>query len=156
MDQGLKRPGGLKMSKESELLRSLFHIKKIIFDEIGKGFMAEGLTSVEVMVLYRIKHGMENQKISELAKEMGIPASTFTGIMDRLVEKNYILRERSEEDRRTVTIKIKEDLCPPMNETNPVSQYLQEVLAETEPGWTEDFIARLQYLESILEQKQVK
>lgn len=144
------------MSNESELLRSLFHIKKMLFAEIGKGFMAEGLTSIEVMVLYRIKHGMENQKISELAKEMGIPASTFTGIMDRLVEKNYIMRERNEEDRRIVTIKIKDKMCPAMNETNPAAKYMQDALAETKPGWAEDFIQRLQYLEGILEQKKVK
>ena len=144
------------MSKESELLRSLFHIKKILFAEIGKGFMAEGLTSVEVMVLYRIKHGPENQKMSELANEMGIPGSTFTGIMDRLVEKDYVIRERNEVDRRIVTLRIKDDTCPTMSETNPVSRYLQEALADTAPGWTEDFIERLQYLEGILEQKKVK
>ena len=144
------------MANENELLRSLFHIKKMIFSEIGKGFMAEGLTSVEVMVLYRIKHGMENQKISELAKEMGIPASTFTGIIDRLEEKNYIVRERNDKDRRIVTIKIKDKMSTSIDDTNPAARFMQDVLAETEPGWVEDFTQKLQYLEDLLEKKMVK
>ncbi len=144
------------MSNENELLRSLFHIKKMLFAEIGKSFMASGLTSIEVMVLYRIKHGMENQKISELANEMGIPASTFTGIIDRLVEKNYIERERNEEDRRIVTIKIRDNKSQTMKEANPAAKYMQEVLSEMEPEWADDFIQKLHYLERKLEQKQVK
>ncbi len=144
------------MSRESELLKSLFHIKKMLFAQISKGFISQGLTPIEVMVLYRLKHGAENEKISELAKEMGIPASTFTGIMDRLVEKDFVQRERGKEDRRIVTIKVKEKIHPPVDDGNPVTQYLQQVLEETEPGFAEDLLQKLKYLENILAEKKVK
>ena len=98
------------MSKEIDLMKSLFHINKMLHKEVAKQFMEEGLNPTEVMLLYKIKHGSENQGTIDLAKEMGIPASTFTGMIDRLVEKGYVVRERSEKDRRSVTLRINEEL----------------------------------------------
>lgn len=144
------------MTNENEMLRALFHIKKMIFSEIGKSFMEDGMTSVEVMVLYRIKHGSDNQKISEMAKEMGIPASTFTGIIDRLEEKDFVERVRNKEDRRIVTVRVKDKMNQAMDDHNPAAQFIQSVLADTEPGWVEDFTQKLQYLEALIEKKMVK
>lgn len=138
------------MAMGLELLKSLFHIKRLMFQEINKIFAAEGLNSTEVMILHRLRHG--NCKVSDLANEMGIPFSTLTGIMDRMVEKGLITRERNEDDRRVVTVglsrHLKEKYMP-----SPVLEYLQEILADTPPGWAEQFIAQLHFLEDLLEKR---
>jgi len=36
--------------------------------------------------------------------ELGFPASTISGVVDRLVEKGFAERDRSEKDRRVVII----------------------------------------------------
>jgi DNA-binding MarR family transcriptional regulator len=46
--------------------------------------------------------------MSDLTKKFNIPASTATGIVDRLVGYNYISRARDQNDRRKVILKATE------------------------------------------------
>jgi len=47
-------------------------------------------------------------KVSSIADQVGLANSTVSGIIDRLVKKNIVLRNRLEEDRRTVLISLAE------------------------------------------------
>jgi DNA-binding MarR family transcriptional regulator len=47
--------------------------------------------------------------MSELSEYINAPMSTSTGIVDRLVKKKLLIRDRSEEDRRIVTIRLTPD-----------------------------------------------
>ena len=47
--------------------------------------------------------------MTELVEYINVPMSTATGIVDRLVKKGYIARERSEADRRIVVLKLTEE-----------------------------------------------
>jgi len=42
----------------------------------------------------------------EIADPLGLALSTATGVVDRLVKKNLVHRERSDEDRRIVKVKL--------------------------------------------------
>jgi DNA-binding MarR family transcriptional regulator len=42
--------------------------------------------------------------MSDLTNSFGIPPSTATGIIDRLVEDNFVFRSRSKDDRRKVAL----------------------------------------------------
>lgn len=44
--------------------------------------------------------------MGQVADYVNVPMSTATGIIERLVKNGYALRERSEADRRIVTIKL--------------------------------------------------
>lgn len=44
--------------------------------------------------------------MSELAEFMDIPLSTATSVVNRLVEKKQVVRQRSEEDRRVVRVHL--------------------------------------------------
>jgi DNA-binding MarR family transcriptional regulator len=44
--------------------------------------------------------------MSELAERIQQSSATMTGIVDRLVEKNWVTRRRSEEDRRAVYVSL--------------------------------------------------
>lgn len=44
----------------------------------------------------------------EIADTLGIPVSTATGVVDRMVEKDLVQRERSKEDRRLVKVDLTE------------------------------------------------
>ncbi|MTI71006.1 MAG: MarR family transcriptional regulator [Firmicutes bacterium] len=44
--------------------------------------------------------------MSKIADNVNVSMSTATGIVDRLVKKSYLKRERSESDRRVVVIKL--------------------------------------------------
>jgi len=49
-----------------------------------------------------------SSKMSEIAEKLGMPLSTATGLLDRLVEKGLVERERSIEDRRIVQVDLTE------------------------------------------------
>lgn len=44
--------------------------------------------------------------MSQFSDLLNVPMSTSTGIADRLVKKGYIVRDRSQQDRRIVVIKL--------------------------------------------------
>lgn len=44
--------------------------------------------------------------MSDIAENMKAPLSTLTSIVDKLVEKKYLLRSHSEEDRRVVNVTL--------------------------------------------------
>ncbi len=65
---------------------------------------AHGYTFTEVLVLMRLlKHGVS--RTTDLAKWTGIPASTFTGVVDRLEKKGMLERVPDPNDRRGVVLK---------------------------------------------------
>jgi DNA-binding MarR family transcriptional regulator len=47
--------------------------------------------------------------MTELVEYINSPMSTATGIVDRLVKNGYVIRERSETDRRIVILKLTEE-----------------------------------------------
>ena len=50
--------------------------------------------------------GLEDRTMTEVASQIGITVGTLTTSINRLVKKEYVLRERSEMDRRYVQIKL--------------------------------------------------
>ena len=63
------------------------------------------ITAPQLICLYSI--GQEDGMIlSELAKKVNLGVSTVNGIVDRLEEKGYLKRTRSETDRRRVVLSI--------------------------------------------------
>lgn len=63
----------------------------------------QGLSKTEIMILMAVFH-KRAFRMTALAKMADVPASTFTGIIDRLVMKNYLVRENDPEDRRSVLL----------------------------------------------------
>ena len=49
---------------------------------------------------------IKNVTMTELSEYINAPMSTSTGIVDRLIKKNLLVRVRSEADRRIVTIRL--------------------------------------------------
>lgn len=50
----------------------------------------------------------KGKKMSEIARQLKITVGSLTTSMNSLVKKNYVVRERSEEDRRVVYIYLTE------------------------------------------------
>ena len=49
---------------------------------------------------------MQNAKMSDIAENMTAPLSTLTSIVDKLVDRNYLTRYHSNEDRRVVLVTL--------------------------------------------------
>ncbi|MCS4593191.1 MarR family transcriptional regulator [Brevibacterium sediminis] len=55
---------------------------------------------------FNLVHRHEAVTTGELARMLALPPATTTGIIDRLVQQGWVIRERSETDRRTVVVRV--------------------------------------------------
>ena len=53
--------------------------------------------------------GQDNLIMKDIADELGVPMSTATGIVDKLVQKGYLQRKYSATDRRIVLIELDQE-----------------------------------------------
>lgn len=66
--------------------------------------------------------------MSQIAEDIHIPMSTATGMVERLVKLGYLMRERSELDRRIVVIKLTDEGKTLINGLKEmVSQYVHRI-----------------------------
>lgn len=91
--------------KAHQIFQSFRSVQQVFFQMFTK--IAEGLdlTPVQMMVM-RYLHENPGLCLSDLAKNMSITSSTMSGIVDRMVKANLIVRERLESDRRTIKLSL--------------------------------------------------
>jgi len=85
---------------------------QFILDNIQKIVVPEELIKIELSVsrfelaALMLAERYDNITMSALAQGMSVPMSTATGVVDRLVRKKLLKRDRSEEDRRIVKVTL--------------------------------------------------
>lgn len=93
------------MLEYNELFDLLFsNIKKLVYPEewINLDF---SFSKSEIFAMLLVDRNGE-VIMSQMSSYINIPMSTATGIVDRLVKNGFMKRERSESDRRIVTIRL--------------------------------------------------
>ena len=88
----------------NELLVELFNDILTVEREALKTSRFSDLSITEMHVLEAI--GMTSRTMTEVAEQLGVTVGTLTTSINRLVKKEYVLRERSLEDRRFVQITL--------------------------------------------------
>ncbi len=91
----------------SEIMQALRRIIKTLQDYSHEVSGQFGITGPQLWALKIIR---ENGGLSlgDLSQRMYVHPSTISGLMDRLEKKGYVLRDRSQQDRRVVKV----DLTP--------------------------------------------
>ncbi len=87
-----------------EFVELLGRINSQVMRAILPGIREEGVKWLEMIILWKVyKKGA--CRTTDVAKDAGIPPSTFTGIVDRLESKSLVKRIYDPSDRRSVLIK---------------------------------------------------
>jgi DNA-binding MarR family transcriptional regulator len=91
------------MKNDEQVLISLRKIIRAIDLHSKKLEKASGLTGPQILVLKSI---LEHDKVTpgSIARDVNLSQATITSILDRLQKKDYIRRERSDDDKRKVLI----------------------------------------------------
>ncbi len=77
---------------------------QMLFMHAAHPIIAEyGLSKTEIFVLMSVYH-KKGFRVTDLARMADVPASTFTGIIDRLVQREFIVRVADPQDRRSVLV----------------------------------------------------
>lgn len=88
----------------------LVHLFNDIWDLEGDAILTgefEDISNNDMHIIEAIGLG-EGNNMSAIAKKLKITVGSLTTSMNSLVKKNYVVRERSEEDRRIVNIRLTE------------------------------------------------
>ena len=97
----------LKGERARELYEHLWFLTRYLYSSVASDQASQELTTSELLVVEAL--GRTGKTIvSKVAAECALSLSTMTGVIDRLVKKECVTRERSEEDRRVVLIELTE------------------------------------------------
>jgi len=96
------------MEKHQELLIALRKVIRAIYLHSRHLNKTSGLTSPQLLIMQEIdkKSGVNSSKI---AKNVNLSAATVTNILDRLENKDLILRVRNTQDKRKVGLFLTEN-----------------------------------------------
>lgn len=87
----------------SEIMQSLRRIIKSLQDYSQTVFSHFGITGPQLWALKTI-YQRGSLSLGELSKGMYLHPSTVSGVVDRLEKKGFVLRDRTEKDRRVVKV----------------------------------------------------
>jgi DNA-binding MarR family transcriptional regulator len=93
------------MSEEIDIVERIANIARLFMKRFAPLAAAAGISMTEGLVLWKVYH-KGSIKASAIASHMGLPPSTLTGILDRLVEGGWLLREADPSDRRAVLMQV--------------------------------------------------
>lgn len=67
----------------------------------------EEITSPQIIILMSI-YEEKQASVGKLAEQMQVSGPTVTGLVDRLVDSNFVIRQRDKNDRRRVVVTLTE------------------------------------------------
>jgi DNA-binding MarR family transcriptional regulator len=91
------------MKEEINIIERIANVARLFMKRFAPISAAAGISMTESLVLWKVYH-RGGIKASAIASQMGLPPSTLTGMLDRLVEGGWLLREADPSDRRAVLI----------------------------------------------------
>ncbi len=103
------------MEEEIQLAELFYQINRRIWKLLAPMFKEAQLSLTEIIVLATMVK-KKKSRVSDLAALTGLPASTLTGILDRLVEQRLLERSQDPEDRRGVVMTATPKLTTSVNE----------------------------------------
>ena len=80
----------------SEVNKAIYKLEKLEADK-------HGITVVQLKTIYHINHN-PNIGLSELAEKLRLTNSTVSGVVDRLVQNNFVERVIPHTDRRAISL----------------------------------------------------
>ena len=89
---------------EMGLVELFWKVQRRIVKRLAPFAREQGMTMSELMVLWKADE-CGSRRVTALSEDMGVPPSTLTGMLDRLVDAGWLDRDRDPEDRRAVVMK---------------------------------------------------
>lgn len=89
----------------SEIMQSLRRMIKSLQDYSQTVFSHFGITGPQLWALKTINQ-VGSLSLGELSERMYLHPSTISGVIDRLEKRGYLVRDRNEDDRRIVKVRL--------------------------------------------------
>lgn len=116
-----------------------------------KQHVHEDITTDQFSILQFI-YQKETTTASEIAQTFGVGRSAITALINRLVDKQFILRKRNEQDRRIVYLSLTERGEYVVKETEKeINRFLIDKLTHFDMDEVERFLVSLEKLSVLME-----
>lgn len=92
----------LAISEIMQSLRRIFKAIQVYSQEVSQNF---GITGPQLWALTILSLN-GSLPLGQLSKKMYLHPSTISGVVDRLEQKGYVVRDRGHEDRRVVRVQL--------------------------------------------------
>lgn len=119
-----------------EIIEEVQSISKLMNKKINNNVKFKKLTFVALMIMNQLKLG-KVRTLTEISTILGIPNSTASVVVDKLVNMGVVRRERDKEDRRKVLICIASE---GIEQGNQILKYHMDHLASLFKDATEEEI----------------
>jgi DNA-binding MarR family transcriptional regulator len=96
----------VKEENKNKFIAALQHLVRAIKSETEKCSEVCGGVSEKELTVVGFVGQNRNVKMSDIADNIESPMSTLTNIVDKLVEKGFLEREHSSEDRRAINVTL--------------------------------------------------
>ncbi len=144
------------MDYEIQLVELFNQISRKIGKTLAPVFRKQDLSHTDIFTLF-VMNKRGTSRVTELAAIIGVPASTLTGILDRLAAQGYLEREPDPDDRRSFLIhatpKLKSFIRGLMA---PMENRLKEVFRAMPEARLERLVGDLQFVLEQLERTDPK
>jgi DNA-binding MarR family transcriptional regulator len=139
------------MSPEMQLIELFNQIAQRLRGMLAGVFRKSGFSLTEIFLLLSINK-RKTSRVTELAERIGIPTSTFTGIVDRLEKQGLLERSLDPDDRRSFFISATSGLKNFLgNWMHPMKSRVKEAFSSLPDDRIERLIKDLQYLLEVLD-----
>lgn len=123
----------------------------LMHDYADEVFTDHDVSFIQWIVLMKLQEGIA-VTASDLCRKMFHDNGAITRMLDQLEDRGYLVRQRSQEDRRVVQLTLTEAGHEKVNELTPqVVEKLNEVLQPFSPSEFAEFIRLLEKLKTTLQ-----
>ncbi len=123
--------------------------------DTAEGELGDKLSPPQIHMLMQIKKKGTSITISELADLLEVSPPSASTMVDRLVEKGALVRERSQKDRRVVVVELSEDA---QKLTRMIESFLLQgftnIIEKIGPELTNDWCDVIDRVEQVLQEEQ--
>lgn len=138
------------VKKINDILVNLFNVVLKLEEEAVKDSSHQDLSITEIHTLAAIGKGRA-RTMTHVANLLGISVSTLTTAINKLVKKGYVERERDEEDRRIVKIRLSEEGASAVSAHEAFHETMvSEAIAEVPEEELQRFIASIDNINQFL------
>ena len=92
---------------QKEIYQYIDEVKELLSPDIWENILLD-CTKNEMLILFLL-YRSEEVNMTQVAEYIHVPLNTATGIVARMEKRNLLIRVRSIEDKRIVTIKLCDD-----------------------------------------------
>jgi DNA-binding MarR family transcriptional regulator len=136
-----------------EVFELLSRVNVQMIKKLSPVAKAHNISIMELVILWKIdKKGP--YRVTDVAREVGVPPSTLTGVFDRLEAAGYLERTHDSKDRRSVLIKVTPQLRELLESViKEADRELTNLFDAMPPGYIDRLTQDLLELQTHLSQK---